>query len=62
LNRTNINPQLLTIQAALELKKDLVYQAAALDPHTGSELSLDEIRKLCDDLFAAHAALLPAYR
>lgn len=54
LNRTNINVQLLTIEAALTGSKERVYQAAMLDPHTGSELTLDQIRALCDDLIAAH--------
>jgi alpha-galactosidase len=61
LNRTNVNVQLLTVEAALKRRKDLVYQAAALDPHTGAELTLDEIRRLCDDLFEAHREFLPAY-
>jgi alpha-galactosidase len=54
LNRTNINVQLLTIEAALTRNRDAVYQAAMLDPHTAAELSLDQIRNLCDDLIAAH--------
>jgi alpha-galactosidase len=54
LNRTNINVQLLTIEAALTRKRDTVYHAAMLDPHTASELTLDQIRALCDDLFEAH--------
>jgi alpha-galactosidase len=54
LNRTNINVQLLTIEAALTGKRDRVYQAAMLDPHTSSELTLDQICALCDDLIAAH--------
>jgi len=62
LNRTNINPQLVTIEAALTRKKDLVYNAAMLDPHTSSELSLDQIVSLCDDLIKAHGNMLPTYR
>jgi alpha-galactosidase len=62
LNRTNINVQLLTIEAALQLRRDRVYQAAMLDPHTASELSIDDIRKMCDDLIAAHGTMLPKYR
>jgi alpha-galactosidase len=58
---TNINVQLLTIEAALTKDKERVYQAAMVDPHTGSELTLDEIRNLCDDLFEAHAAYLPDF-
>jgi alpha-galactosidase len=54
LNRTNINVQLLTIEAALTGKRESVYHAAMLDPHTGSELTLDQIRDLCDDLIEAH--------
>lgn len=54
LNRTNINVQLLTIEAALSRKRDTVYQAAMLDPHTAAELTLDQIRNLCDDMIEAH--------
>jgi alpha-galactosidase len=59
LNRTNVNVHLLTIEAALSRSRDKVYQAAMLDPHTASELTLDEIRSLCDDLIEAHGAMLP---
>lgn len=62
LNRTNINVQLMTIEAARTRKKDAVYMAAYLDPHTSSELSLDEIKELCDALFEAHKGWLPEYR
>ncbi len=61
LNRTNINVQLLTIEAANTLKKDFIYMAAMLDPHTASELSLDEIRNLCDELIEAHGDWLPKF-
>ena len=61
MNRTNINVQLLTIEAALTRKKDRIYQAAMMDPHTGAELTLDEIRGLCDDLIQAHGNMLPEY-
>jgi alpha-galactosidase len=54
LNRTNINVQLLTIEAAFTGARETVYHAAMLDPHTGSELTLDQIRALCDDLIEAH--------
>jgi alpha-galactosidase len=61
LSRTNVNVQELTIQAALTQRKDYIYQAAMLDPHTGSELTIDEIVALCDDLIAAHGDYLPQY-
>ena len=62
LNRTNINVQLLTIEAALTLKKDCIYQAALLDPHTSAELTIDDIISLCDDLIEAHGSWLPEYK
>lgn len=62
LNMTNINVQLLAVEAAVTLKKDTVYQAAMLDPHTAAELSLDDIVSLCDDLIEAHGKWLPALR
>lgn len=54
LNRTNINPQLLTIEAVFTGKRETVYHAAMLDPLTASELTLDQIRQLCDALIEAH--------
>ena len=62
MNRTNINVQLLTIEAAKTLKKDYIYQAALMDPHLQSELSIDDIVALCDDLIVAHEGWLPKYR
>jgi alpha-galactosidase len=62
LNRTNINVQLLTIEAAMTHRRDTVYQAAMLDPHTAAELTLDEIRSLCDDLIEAHGDMMPRLR
>lgn len=56
-----INVQLLTIEAAMTRKRDKIYQAAMLDPHCQSELSIDDIVHLCDDLIEAHAGWLPEY-
>ena len=61
MNMTNINVQLLTIEAAVTRKKDHIYQAAMLDPHTGSELDIDSLRHMVDDLIEAHGDFLPAY-
>lgn len=61
LTRTNVNVQELTIEAALTLKKEHIYQAALLDPHTGAELTIDEVVALCDDLIEAHGDYLPHY-
>jgi alpha-galactosidase len=62
LNRTNINTQLLTIEAAITLKKEHIYQAALLDPHTNSELSMDDTIAMCDELIEAHGDWLPTYQ
>lgn len=61
MNLTNINCQLLTIEAALTKRRETVYQAAMMDPHTAGELSLDDIVSLCDDLLEAHKDWLPEY-
>jgi alpha-galactosidase len=62
LNRTHINTQLLTVEAAMTGKKEHIYHAAFLDPHTAAELSLDDIVALCDELIEAHGDLLPAFK
>ncbi|MBQ3904504.1 MAG: alpha-glucosidase/alpha-galactosidase, partial [Eubacterium sp.] len=61
LNMTNINVQLLTIEAAVTQKKEHIYQAAMFDPHTASELDIDTIKKMVDDLIEAHGDFLPKY-
>ena len=61
INRTNINVQLLTIQAARTRKKEDIYMAAMLDPHTSAELSIDDIVAMCDDLIETHGSWLPKY-
>ena len=61
LNMTHIPVHNLTIQAAATLEKEYIYKAAYLDPHTRAELSLDDIKSLCDDLIEAHGAWLPKY-
>lgn len=62
MNMTNINPQLLTIEAAATRKKDYIYQAAMLEPHTAAELSIDDIVKMCDELIDAHGAYMSMYK
>ena len=61
LNRTNINVQLLTIEAARTLKKDYIYQAVMMDPHTAAELPIDQIVAMCDDLIEAHGDWMPKF-
>jgi alpha-galactosidase len=54
MNMTEINVQLLTIEAAVSRKKEDVYRAVMLDPHASSELSIDDIIKMCDELLEQH--------
>ena len=54
MNSSNIYPQMLTIEAAHTGSKETLYQAAMMDPHTGAQLSTDEIVALCNDLIEAH--------
>ncbi|MDF2671019.1 MAG: family 4 glycosyl hydrolase, alpha-galactosidase/6-phospho-beta-glucosidase [Paenibacillus sp.] len=62
LNRTNINTQLLTIEASRTLKKENIYHAAMLDPHTSAELSMDDIVAMCDAMIEAHGDWLPKFK
>ena len=61
LMRTNVNVQELTVQALLTERRDFIYHAAMLDPHTSSELDLDQIRNLIDELLAKHSTWLPKW-
>ncbi|MGH2531039.1 MAG: alpha-glucosidase/alpha-galactosidase [Thermomicrobiales bacterium] len=61
LMQTNINVQALTVEAALTGKREHVYHAAMLDPHTAAELDLNQIWSLVDELIEAHGDYLPAY-
>ncbi len=61
LMQTNVNVQALTVEAALSGRREHIYHAALLDPHTAAELAPDEIYALVDDLLAAHGDWLPAY-
>lgn len=62
INRNSINVHLLTLEAAFTQKKDYIYMAAMLDPHTAAELTIDEIRAMCDDLIEAHGNWLPKFK
>jgi alpha-galactosidase len=59
--QTNINVQRLTVEAALTGKREHIYHAAMLDPHTAAELDLNQIVSLVDELIEAHGSLLPEY-
>lgn len=62
MNVTNINPQLLTIEAAVTKDRNYIYQAAMLDPHTAAELNIEDIRAMCDELIAAHGEYMKEFQ
>ncbi len=59
--QTQVNVQSLAVEAALTGKREHIYHAALMDPHTAAELSIAEIYNLVDDLIAAHGDMLPEY-
>ena len=61
LNSIQANVQLLTIEAAQTLKKEKILQAFMFDPMVSSELSIDDMAKMIDDLIEAHGSWLPKY-
>ena len=60
LMQTNINVQSLVVEAVLTGNRDHIYHAAMFDPHTASELSLEEIWLLVDELLEAHVDMIPS--
>jgi len=62
LNMTNINAQLVAIEAARTRKKEHIYQAAMLDPLTGATLSIDDIVAMCDEMIEAHGPFMAMYK
>jgi alpha-galactosidase len=61
LMQTNINVQRMTVEASIRGKREHIYQAALLDPHTAAELPPNDIRSLVDDLITAHGDWLPEF-
>ncbi|MDD8051737.1 MAG: alpha-glucosidase/alpha-galactosidase [Verrucomicrobiota bacterium] len=59
--QTNINVQELTVEAIRTGRREHIYHAAMLDPHTAAELDLDQICTLVDELLAAHKGWIPPY-
>jgi alpha-galactosidase len=49
----------LFIRAAMEGRRDHVYQACMYDPLTAATVSPDRIVEMCDEMIAAHGDLMP---
>ena len=52
----------LTVEAFEKKSKKLVYQAVSMDPLCSAVLSLQEVRDMCDEIFAANGEYLADYR
>ncbi len=61
MNSSNIYAQLLAVEAAVTGKKQYIYNAAMMDPHTGAELNIEDIQKMVDELIEAHGDWMPKF-
>lgn len=61
MNTSNISPQLLAIEAAYTKDRNYIYYAAMMDPHTGAELNIPDIKSMCDELIEAHGEYMKEY-
>ena len=59
LNRMFVNVVELTVRAAIEGSRSLVYQAALVDPNAAATLTTTQIVSMVDDLIEAHGELIP---
>ncbi|MFO7697283.1 MAG: alpha-galactosidase [Anaerolineae bacterium] len=55
LNSSNLYVQELAVKGLIEKNREYIYQALQVDPLTASLLSLDKIREMTDEMFAADA-------
>jgi alpha-galactosidase len=62
LNRTNINVQELTVEAALTGSVEAVHHAVMLDPLTAAVCTLPQIHSMVDEMLEAQARWLPQFR
>lgn len=62
MNMTNINTQLLAIEAAHTRKREDILRAVMLDPHTAAELSIDDMAKMVDEMVEAHGPYMAMYQ
>jgi alpha-galactosidase len=62
LNRTNVNVQELTVEAAVTGDLEAVHHAVMLDPLTSAVCTLSQARAMVDELLEAQARWLPQFR
>lgn len=61
-NRTNVNVQVLTVEASLNGDTDAVHYAVMLDPLTAAVCTLPQIHAMVDELLDAQASWLPQFQ
>ena len=61
MNMTNINCQLLTIEAARTRRKEDILRAIMLEPHTAAELSISDMEKMMNEMIEAHGEYMAMY-
>ncbi len=59
LNRMVVQSQEMAVRGILGKEKDSIYYALVYDPLTSAVLSLDEIKKMADEMFEAERDFLP---
>ena len=59
LNRTFLGVVELTVRAVVEGSRELVYQAALVDPNTAATLTVEAIVEMVDAMIDAHGDLIP---
>ena len=62
MNMTNINTQLLTVEAARTRKKEDILRAVMLEPRAAAELSIDDMAKMVDEMIEAHGPYMAMYK
>jgi alpha-galactosidase len=62
LNRTEVNVHELAVRGIVEKDKNKIFQAILLDPLTSAALTIDETRKMVDEIFAASQQYLADYK
>src|SRR5208283_2630095 len=62
LNRTNISVQELAVRGIVEKDRTKIFHSLLLDPLTSSMLTIDEIRQMVDEMFAAGKNYLKGYK
>jgi alpha-galactosidase len=62
LNRTNINVQELAVRGIVEKDKTKIFHSVLLDPLTSTALTIDETRRMVNEMFKAEEKYLKGFK